>query len=83
MKICFDLEEFKDWLEIIDVSNEYDDYHIIKGSNVFNIWESNINGVVTKHKELELRGEIREEVNNIEMKKLWNEIIGKDEESKC
>lgn len=81
MKICFDVEEFKEWLEIIDMCDENGAYHIVEGSNVLDIWESNIYGVVTKHRDLQLKGEIQGEIKNLNLQKKWNEIIGKDKES--
>lgn len=89
MKICFDVKEFKDWLEKIGCSDcQY--YPELEGSNIIHRWEYTkvVFGTIMeheKHRDIELRGEILGKIKNISLQKKWNKIIGKDKESeiKC
>ncbi len=59
-KIVFDLKEFNDWIETLGCDCCLQGWLHFVGSNLILDWESNINGVITKHKDVELKGEIIE-----------------------
>jgi len=56
MKIAFDVVEFSKWLEAqgCDCCQAF---YILDGDKIIDVWESNINGVITKYRDIKLEGE--------------------------
>lgn len=59
--ICFNEKKFKDWLETLGCDC-CTTFYILEDNKVIDKWESNINGVITKYKDIILEGVIIEDV---------------------
>lgn len=57
-KIVFDLNEFKAWIEGLGCDDCLQGWLHMIGSNLILDWESNINHIITKHRDIELKGEL-------------------------
>jgi len=57
-KIIFDLEEFNKWLERLGCDCCMQGWLRVVNGNIMMKWESNINHVITKYDDIELKGEV-------------------------
>ncbi|KKK77736.1 hypothetical protein LCGC14_2850620 [marine sediment metagenome] len=60
-RISFDIEEFKNWLETLGCDCCMLGWLHLVDNNIIFDWESNIQYVITKYKDIKLVGELIEE----------------------